>query len=277
MTRPSTPASLTNTLVPPPKIVTATPLFIFVALLITCSTCIWVFHLRKKIRALENFRRDFIVNVSHEFRTPLSVIKGYAETLADKPVEEANHRLFLNTIREYTERMIEMVEDLLKLSRLENVHPHASSVLIHLPQFFEALRNRFQNRLEQKKISWQIDLKPPLEHLETDSDLLEMVFNNLADNAIKYTEDDGLIRIRGERTGRFITFQVEDRGIGIAPENQGRIFERFYRVSKDRRHSTGTGLGLSIVKHAVQSLGGKIWVESDIGKGSCFIFTVGSG
>lgn len=244
-------------------------------LLFLAAVSLWIRHLRKRIRRLDRFRRDLVLNISHEFRTPLSVIKGYTETLSSKSVDAATARSFLEMIRDHTERLIQMVDNLLELSRLENVNPRSSPTLIRLPDFFQSLHRRFHLRLETKKIRWTIDLTPPLENLESDPGLLEMIFNNLVDNAIKYSDPDGEIRITGKRNDGEIEFCVQDRGIGISREEQDRVFERFYRVDRDRgRETGGTGLGLSIVKHAVNALGGKIWVESEAGKGSQFLLTV---
>lgn len=234
----------------------------------------WVFATRKRTRLLENFRRDFIANISHEFRTPLTVIAGYTETLLDSkpPPDTLPH---LETIRDHTERLIEMVDRILELSRLENVAPGTRSSFIHLPDFFSSMRKRVEPRLKAKGIEWEVTLAPPLENIQSDAGLLDMIFSNLVDNAIKYTDGKSSLRIMGQRVQKKIRFAVEDTGIGIRPEDQQRVFERFYRVATDRSKDTGgSGLGLSIVKHAVSALGGEIRMTSERGKGSRFSFTI---
>ena len=126
-----------------------------------------------------------------------------------------------------------------------------------------------------KNIQWEIKLDPPLENLESNFDLLNMIFNNLIDNVLKYSEKEGKIRIAAKRQNESVLFLVQDEGRGIPLQEQDRIFERFYRGSHPpSQDDTGSGLGLSIVKHAVQALGGKVWVKSEPGKGSQFYFTV---
>ncbi len=251
------------------------PIILAVLLFFFLAGLFWILRMQRKVRLLESFRRDFVVNISHEFRTPLSVIKGYSETLLQEGLDPETRHSFLKIIEEHTEKLIQMVEELLQLSRLETIDPAHAVMLIHLPDFLENLRRNFQRRLEEHQIAWQVTLIPPLENFESDPKLLEMIFGNLIDNAIKYSNPGGSLQIRGERQGNTAQFTVADRGIGIAPGDQARIFERFYRAHKDRgREPGGTGLGLSIVKHAVQSLGGRIWLESEPGKGSKFHFTV---
>lgn len=248
---------------------------LFFSLAVLTAAFFWVHRARKKIRLLEGFRRDFVANISHELRTPLSVIKGYAETLSESRLDPQAAASFLKVIHDHTDRMIRMVENLLELSRLENVGPLRASDRISLPEFFRDLHERFQTRLERHHLSWEVEAAPSPESLEVDRGLLEMIFNNLIDNAVKFTDPGGRITIQTTRQGETVRFCVSDTGIGIPPKEKERIFQRFHRAHKDRgRESGGTGLGLAIVKHAIQSLGGKIWVESDVGKGSKFFFTL---
>ncbi|MBI4412107.1 MAG: hypothetical protein HY541_06460 [Deltaproteobacteria bacterium] len=246
-----------------------------VALSLAGILSFWILRLYRKLQAMEQYRRDLIVNITHEFLTPLTVIKGYAETLLlDKP-DRRQAQSHIEIVQSHADRLMKMVEDLLRLSRLENVNPRERLSLVDLREFCGELYHRFKPRLDARKIAWNFAFKPPLGNIETDPGILEIIFNNLVGNAIKYSEPGGRIEICGEREGLNVRFEVRDRGIGISREDQKRIFERFYRVNKDRaRESGGTGLGLSIVKHAVKSLGGEIAVESEPGRGSVFYFTI---
>lgn len=235
----------------------------------------WIIHLYRKLRQMEQYRRDLILNISHEFLTPLTVIKGYTETLLLDTPDLRQARPQIEIVQLNADRLLRLVEDLLTISRMEKVNPRERLSLVDLSDFFDELYHRFRSRLEAKGIGWSTDLADPVRNIETDRGILEIIFTNLVDNAVKYSESGGKIEIRGKRNGSFIQFDIEDIGIGISREDQQRIFERFYRVNKDRsRESGGTGLGLSIVKHAVSSLGGKIGVESEPGKGARFTFTM---
>lgn len=247
-----------------------------IAVLFIIAAILLVLKMRQKIGRLENFRRDLVANISHEFRTPLSVIKGYTETLLEaRDMSPETAQNFIGKIHHHSEKLIRMIENLLKISRMENIRPSQARVFLHLPTLLKKMEEQFHSRILASRLKWYVEIKPPLNSFEIDAGLLEIVLNNLVDNAIKYSEAGGELRVAAERRNNRIQFLVADNGIGIAPEDQKKIFERFYRVDKDRaRESGGTGLGLAIVKHAVRSLGGKIWVESKLGQGSKFYFTV---
>lgn len=260
---------------------------------------LWIIHLYRKLRVTEQYRRDLILNISHEFLTPLTVIKGYTETLLFDIPDPRQAGSQIKIIQSNADRLMRLVEDLLTISRMENVNPRERLSLVDLSDFFDELYHRFRSRLEAKGIGWSVDLADPVRNIETDRGILEIIFTNLIDNAVKYSgtsepcsrEGEAsvplggmegalpapVIEIRGKRHGSFIQFDIKDSGIGISREDQKRIFERFYRVNKDRsRESGGTGLGLAIVKHAVSSLGGKIGVESKPDRGSIFYFSIKS-
>lgn len=235
----------------------------------------WSAHFFKQKKDFNRFRKELIVNVTHEFLTPLTVIRGYTETVMNEEISDSEKKSFLTTIQTHTDYLIKMVENLLTLARLEKIKPRETIGLVDLPFLFEEWEKKFLPRLKSKKIEWSVNLASPLVRFETNLSLLELIFTNLIDNAIKYSSEGGKIEIKGERKHSMIHFEVKDRGIGIAPENQIRIFERFYRVHKDRDKQTGgTGLGLALVKHAVALLGGDITVETELGKGSTFCFSV---
>lgn len=236
---------------------------------------ILIFHDFTRISELENVRKDFVANVSHELRTPLTLIKGCVETLIDGAKDDsAVAGRFLQTIQKHANRLAFLIEDLLTISRLESgrvvmqprrieLHPLVERV-IEEHQALAAERNiRLANRVPKGLLA------------NADAGRLQQVLYNLADNAIKYGRSSGKVEVGASAERGCVQVSVEDDGPGIPAESRERIFERFYRVDRARsREQGGTGLGLSIVKHIVQSHGGGVWVESELGKGSRFCFTL---
>jgi two-component system phosphate regulon sensor histidine kinase PhoR len=220
-------------------------------------------------RRLEEIKRDFVMNASHELRTPLTAIRGFLELLeGDLAGEKAR---WLDAVKRNTDRMTAIVEDLLRLTRLEGSNPDFSPVSLDLAGLVGVAAETFSRRAEEKGISLIFNLSEDLPRIHADPFYLEQMLVNLIDNAVKYTEN-GEIRVSIAADGNRLRLEVADTGIGIAPEHISRIFERFYVVDKSRsRKLGGTGLGLSIVKHIVQIHGGTIGVESTPGKGSRFI------
>jgi two-component system phosphate regulon sensor histidine kinase PhoR len=235
-----------------------------------------VFHEISRLKELEKVRQDFVANVSHELRTPLTTIKGYAETLLDGALKEDVAFQFTQIIKKHTDRLTKIVEDLLMLSRIESKEFRLNKESIPLQDLVSDVIDYVREAAQKKKISITRSEPFPFLKIEVDRNYLEQVLINLTDNAIKYTPDGGRIVISAvERDGKEIEFSVRDNGIGIPKEDLPRIFERFYRVDKGRsQESGGTGLGLSIVKHLVQAHGGRTWVESRLGEGSTFFFTL---
>jgi two-component system phosphate regulon sensor histidine kinase PhoR len=237
---------------------------------------ILVFHDLTRIRQLENTRREFVANVSHELRTPLSLIKGYVETLLTGAKDDPEHSVrFLQKIEHHSNRLHNLIEDLLTISRLESGQVTLKLDTVNLREFSGRLMEEWQGRAAQKGVSIFNDIPQALQ-AQADRDRLQQVFVNLLDNAIKYGNPGGHVRISGQQLAdQFVQVGVSDDGPGIPPEARERIFERFYRVDKARSRETGgTGLGLSIVKHIVQSHGGEVWVESQLGHGAHFFFTL---
>ncbi len=231
-----------------------------------------IFHDLTEFRRLEEIRRDFVANVSHEVKTPLTVIRGYSETLLEEAASlpEAARR-HLEIIFRHVTDLEHLMENLLNLSRIESGKDELLLQPVALKNFADRLLDRFTNQARVKSIELhnEIDEKAPV--LQADSFKLNQILSNLVDNAIKYTPSGGKIRIRSEANPEGYKIEVEDNGPGIPAEEQERIFERFYRLDKARsRDSGGTGLGLAIVKHLVLIHGGKIQVSSKIGSGSCF-------
>ncbi|RDV83564.1 two-component system histidine kinase PnpS [Ammonifex thiophilus] len=222
-------------------------------------------------RRLERMRREFVANVSHELRTPLTAIKGFVEALEDGALEDRETaQEFLQIIASETERLIRLVEDLLRLSRLESRQTFLRRQEVDLTELIGNIAPVWRRQAEKKGLIFEIDLPPGLPPVPGDPELLTQVFVNLIDNALKYTPA-GKVRIRGEHQPGWVRIEVEDTGIGIPQDCLPRVFERFFRVDRARsRASGGTGLGLSIVKHIVELHGGKVGVESELGKGSRF-------
>jgi two-component system phosphate regulon sensor histidine kinase PhoR len=231
-----------------------------------------IFHDITESKKLEKIKSDFVANVAHELKTPLTAIKGFAETLGDEAGIE--HKRFLQIIQSNTDRLINIVSDLLLLSNLESPTRTLELEEIDLRRLVLDLSPLFAKKVAENNIRLVYDIPEALPPLQGDSFLLEQLFINLIDNAIKYTEN-GTISIHSYQDGRDVKIIVEDTGIGIPSKDLDRIFERFYLVDKSRsRRYKGSGLGLSIVKHIVLAHNGKIDVESEVGKGSKFIITL---
>jgi two-component system phosphate regulon sensor histidine kinase PhoR len=230
-----------------------------------------VFHDVTELRRLEQVRRDFVANVSHELRTPLTSIKGYTETLMDGALEDASTaRKFIASIQHHTTRLQALVEDLLQLSRIESGRIEVR----FRPCFLEPIARRVLEALDErctrKRLTLGFDCRMGLP-VRGDDALLELVLFNLLDNAIKYTPEGGSVTLRLFQEQNEGILAVADTGVGIPSEALPRIFERFYRVDRVRsREQGGTGLGLSIVKHTMDRLQGRVWVESAVGSGSTF-------
>jgi two-component system phosphate regulon sensor histidine kinase PhoR len=214
-------------------------------------------------------RRDFVANVSHEFKTPLTSIRGYAETLMsgakDDPQIAAD---FLKTIERNAKHLEALVSDLLTLARLEAEVPSTKEPIALRSLIEEQISSR-TSALQDQEVNVTIDC-PSIE-IQADRSRLSTALSNLIDNAIYYNRQGGHITINAEVHGSTLKLAVADTGRGIPSDELPRIFERFYRVDRARsRESGGTGLGLSIVKHAIESQGGTIGVTSRIGSGSTF-------
>jgi len=232
-----------------------------------------VFNDVTHLRRLENMRRVFVANVSHEIKTPLTAIKGFVETLrlgdVDKPEETER---FLGIIQKHVDRLSSIVEDLLSLSKIEQ-EDQRKTIQIKKGIILDVFKSAIQicrSKAKEKKIDINHICEPQLTSW-FNSSLLEQAVVNLLDNAIKYSEPNSTIHLKANLKDSEVKIIVEDRGIGIAKKHLPRLFERFYRVDKARsRNLGGTGLGLAIVKHIAQAHGGKVTVESTLGEGSVF-------
>jgi two-component system phosphate regulon sensor histidine kinase PhoR len=236
------------------------------------SGSVVVLHDITEIRRLERARRDFVANVSHEFKTPLTAIQGFAETLLSGALEDADHnRRFLEIIREHAIRLGCLTEDLLKLAQIEagKLDLHFQSIAIQ--SVIQACLETSRLRADQKNLTLTADSGADLPPVRGDAASLRQVLQNLLDNAVRYAPPGGHVWIRAGVRDKEIVVSVTDEGPGIPKVEQERIFERFYRADAARsRESGGTGLGLSIAKHLVEAHGGRIRVESEVGHGATF-------
>lgn len=227
-------------------------------------------------RKLERTRAEFVANASHELQTPLTAIRGFAETLLDGALEDpASARRFVEIIQRESVRLSELVDELLDLSKIESGKLPVNRTSFSLAELTADVVSRLEMRLESKRLTLTRQFPPDLPQAYADRAQIARVILNLLDNAVKYTPAEGRITVGAQDDGTHLTVFVSDNGIGIPEEDQERVFERFYRVDKARsRDSGGTGLGLSIVKHLVERNGGSVSVESHPGAGSHFHFTL---
>jgi two-component system phosphate regulon sensor histidine kinase PhoR len=235
-----------------------------------------VLHDITALRKLERIRRDFVANVSHEFRTPLTAIQGFAETLLAGAVNDPQNRdRFLGIILEHARRLARLTEDLLKLSQMDAERLELELRPVSVSQLVESCYETARRRAAEKELNLSLDLPERLPDVSGDARRLQEVLQNLLDNAIQYTLPGGKIVLSAEANNEEVIFTVADTGIGIPQADQPRIFERFYRVDVARsREAGGTGLGLAIAKHLIEGHGGRIWVESEVGVGSKFHVSV---
>jgi two-component system, OmpR family, phosphate regulon sensor histidine kinase PhoR len=236
------------------------------------SGVVLVFHNVTELRRLENIRRDFVSNVSHELKTPLTAIQAYTETLLDGALDEPEHRLqFVERIGEQANRLHALIQDLLQLARIESGKDMFEVRAVPVAPVIDQCVDE-QSAVAQSK-SQQLLSQPPDDDLSVlaDEEGLHAILSNLIDNAVKYTQEGGTIAVRWHGENGSAVIEVEDNGPGIPEEHQPRIFERFYRVDRARsRDVGGTGLGLSIVKHLVQEFDGAIDIRSSLGHGTTF-------
>lgn len=236
-----------------------------------------VLHEITELRHLEQIRKDFVANVSHELRTPLTAIQGFAETLLTGALEDkANNRRFVEIIGNHAARLARLSNDLLRLSQIEAGKMNADFQPVDLKLLVDGGIEAARAAAAQKKLTIAEPALPSnLPRVRGDANLLRDVLRNLLDNAIQYTPAGGRVDVTVTVNDGLAVVTVSDTGIGIPQSDQPRIFERFYRVDAARsREVGGTGLGLAIAKHVVEAHGGKIWVESQVGNGSAFHFSV---
>ena len=234
-----------------------------------------VIHDLTEMRRLEAVRRDFVANVSHELKTPLTSISGYAETLLAEHPDEETTRRFLATILSNARRMQRLVDDLLDLSRIEAGRWQPSRTLVDVAGVAGESWNALAGHGGAQQIRFELEIDEEAGTVCVDLDALRQIFTNLFDNSLRYTAAGGRILCSARRQGEGTAISVRDTGVGISREHLPRIFERFWRADTSRsREEGGTGLGLSIVKHLVEAHGGRVWAQSDLGRGTTVAFWV---
>ncbi|HLQ96167.1 MAG TPA: ATP-binding protein [Pseudogracilibacillus sp.] len=224
-----------------------------------------------EFKHVEMMRKDFVANVSHELKTPITSIKGFAETLLDGALQDkATQEQFLNIIYEESDRIQLLIEDLLSLSRLEKEDSGLQIDKVHLDDLIENVLKMIAALASEKETTIQTEVQPHIV-FQADEEKIKQLLLNLLTNAISYTPAHAKVRLNVHQKNGAVSIQVSDEGIGIEQQDLPRIFERFYRVDAARSRDTGgTGLGLAIVKHIVELHQGQIEVDSEYGKGTSF-------
>ena len=221
-----------------------------------------------ELSSVETLRNDFVSNVSHELKTPLSVISNYATLLKSENITEEERLQYANEIENSCKRLSNLISNILKLNKLENQQIFPKSAEYNLSEQICECLLQFETSWEKKNINIETDIEDEVK-INSDAELLSHIWNNLFSNAIKFTENGGTVFVSLKSDGDYITAKVRDTGCGMSPEVGLRIFDKFYQG--DTSHSVqGNGLGLSLVRRVVDIMQGEINVESEIGKGSTF-------
>jgi two-component system phosphate regulon sensor histidine kinase PhoR len=246
-------------------VITAIPLFANNSI----TDVVITLHDITKLKQLEKVRKDFVANVSHEIKTPLTAIKGFAETLANGAIDDRNDALrFINMIINHSNRLNSLVEDLLALSRIELGDIKMNFSLINIDDLVDTAFITLKEKAEKKGLYLKKIIPPAMGTIWADKDKLMQILLNLVENGIKFTEKGG-VTVGIDDSNNGLIFYVQDTGIGVPQNDLNRLGERFYRVDRARsRELGGTGLGLAIVKHLVQAHGWKMNIESELGKGT---------
>jgi len=233
-------------------------------------------HDISELRRLATLRQEFVANVSHELKTPLTSIKGYVETLLDGAMDDKKHnRDFLETIQQHVNNLTQLIDDLLDLSRIEARRMEYRMGSVDVVEVVGRIVKALEPTAKGKRVMIKNALGNELPKVKADRDKLAQIFVNLIDNAIKFNREEGRVEIGASVKGALLEFSVSDTGQGIAPEDLPRVFERFFRADRAHSHEIkGTGLGLAIVKHLVEAQGGTVTAESTPGQGSTFRFTL---
>jgi two-component system phosphate regulon sensor histidine kinase PhoR len=229
-----------------------------------------------KLKKLERVRSEFLGNVSHELRTPIFAIQGMLETLLNGALDDKEvSKEFMERALVNTQRLNTLLGDLIEISRIESGEMKMSFRYFEVREFLEQVVAEMQQAARQRNIMLTLEGDMNFYEVLGDKERLKQVMVNLIDNAIKYNQPNGNVIVSYKRTNDSVLISVSDTGVGIPDEHLPRIFERFYRVDKERsREAGGTGLGLAIVKHIVEAHGSKVEVQSNVGTGSSFSFTL---
>jgi two-component system phosphate regulon sensor histidine kinase PhoR len=227
-----------------------------------------------EFRRTEAVRRDFVANVSHDLRTPIASLKALVETLLDGALEDQSvAREFLSRMEVEVDDLVRLVEELLQLSRVEAGQIELRIVPGNIGDVMRRVAERLRAQASLKEIEIAVDIPEDLPLADFDPERVEQVLVNLVQNAIKFTPKSGLTVLSATSSEREIVVEVRDSGPGLDPLDVERVFERFYKADRSRAAS-GSGLGLAIAKHMIQLHGGRIWVESDYGRGATFKFSL---
>ncbi len=233
-----------------------------------------VFQDLTRLRKLETVRRDFISNVSHELRTPLASVKALAETLSEGALEDPPAaRRFLKQMEIEIDNITQMVHELLELSRIESGRVPLELRRINPCEFLQQTIDRMHMQAERAALTLRLECGDQLPDVLADPERIQQVLFNLIHNSVKFTRPGGEIVVSANPREQDVVIAVRDTGVGIAPEDLARIFERFYKADRSRSGG-GTGLGLSIARHMVEAHNGRIWAESELNQGSTFYFTL---
>ncbi|RCS54444.1 PAS domain S-box protein [Bremerella cremea] len=238
-----------------------------------CPGVVLVLHDMTELRRLENLRREFVANVSHELKTPLAAIRAYAETLHMGAVDDAENRdYFLGQITDQSDRLHDLIMDMLQLARVEAGQEVFDITDVNVADIAQWCADTLRDKAAAKQIRLVVESAEDDEvYVRADEEGLRTIVGNLIDNAVKYSGKPGDVVVRWKAEGDQVAISVQDHGIGIPDDAQDRIFERFFRVDKARsREMGGTGLGLSIVKHLAGSFGGSVELKSTLNVGSVF-------
>ncbi|MBL7072170.1 MAG: HAMP domain-containing protein [Candidatus Omnitrophica bacterium] len=227
-------------------------------------------HKISNLKKMDKIRTDFVANVSHELKTPLTSIQGFIETLEDGAInDKKNAKKFLEIIKKHTKRINNIVNDLLALTEIEHLEGKVEQAEFDIRYLLDEVVSEFNNVVSLKKQTLNVDYRGDDFFLRGDKEQVAQIFINLIDNAVKYTGTQGQIKVSIFDVGANLVATIEDNGIGIPKEHLIRVFERFYRVDKARsREVGGTGLGLAIVKHIMKLQKGDIQIDSEVGKGT---------
>jgi two-component system phosphate regulon sensor histidine kinase PhoR len=233
-------------------------------------------HDVSELRRLERVRQEFVANVSHELKTPLTAIKGYVETLLTGALEDPEHnREFLKIIEDHARHLSLLIDDVLDLSAIEAKRVNFRFEAVSLDEITQRLIKGLAPMAKTKDVTIHNHLTAALPKVRADKDKLAQILMNLIDNAIKFNKQGGRVEISADVANGAVQVTVKDTGVGIAPDDLPRVFERFYRADKARSHDTaGTGLGLAIVKHLVEAHQGSVQAQSIHGQGSTFTFSL---
>ena len=240
----------------------------------TCTGVVGLFKDVTEIENLEKMRKDYIANISHELRTPLTAIRGLLEPLSDGMIKDDSVKMrYYSIMLHEVERLSRLITDMLQLSRLQSGTEYMEKTSFNIGELIDDVYQSYRQNAQQKGINLELDLDEDLPDVLSDPDRIEQVLVILIDNAMRYAGENGTVRIGVHQDNSDVHVSVWDSGCGISPEDMVHVFERFFKTDKSRKEG-GTGLGLSIAKQIMDKLGEQISVSSEVGKWTCFTFTV---